>query len=339
MSDERQNTNEATKDIMQAVTKYFPGYADAINSKTADTAKTQLAADQAVSPGYAELAQELFKTYGPENARTAAEVEGIANKAASERELDLAQTTGRELVKEADASQRMLDGEFYQGREQLGNAIGKYINANDPNLTETESEAMRRGMGRTSFNPQSAMDTAKNMFLFGKEGQEKARSFGDVITNTAAALPAMRSTLPGFEIATRRQVGSTGQERTPTGTQGSGSQTYGMGSQLLGQVGNVKYAEMSKQKSLLENVTGWGEFGGKVIGAVGGGMMCWVAREVYGEGNLNWLLFREWLVNRSPIWFFWSYRTFGERFAKWIADKPKVKNSIRSWMDRKISTL
>ena len=59
MSDERQNTNEATKDIMQAVTTNFPGYADAINSKTKDTALKQLAADQAVSPGYAELAQEI----------------------------------------------------------------------------------------------------------------------------------------------------------------------------------------------------------------------------------------------------------------------------------------
>lgn len=339
MSDERQNTNEATKDIMQAVTKYFPGYADAINSKTKDTALKQLAADQAVSPGYAELAQEIFKTYGPENARTAAEIEGIANKEASKRELDLAQTTGRELVKEADASQRTLDPEFYKTREQLGENISKYLAASDPGVTETEAEAMRRGMGRTSFNPQSAMDTATNALQFGQLGREKVRDFGSAIQNVASTIPAMRSTLPGFEIATRRQVGSTGQDRTPTGVQGSGSQTYGMGSQLLGQVGNVKQAEMSKQKSLLENVTGWGEFGGKVIGAVGGGMMCWVAREVYGEGNLNWLLFREWLVNRSPIWFFWSYRTFGERFAKWLADKPSLKAKIRSWMDRKISTL
>lgn len=78
------------------------------------------------------------------------------------------------------------------------------------------------------------------------------------------------------------------------------------------------------------------------IGAIGGGLLsnpslfCWVAREVYGPTNPAWLQFREWMFTESPQWFFELYRKYGERFASWISDKPRLKGIIRKWMDSKI---
>jgi hypothetical protein len=78
------------------------------------------------------------------------------------------------------------------------------------------------------------------------------------------------------------------------------------------------------------------------IGALGGGLLsnaslfCWVAREVYGPANPAWMQFREWMFNESPQWFFDLYRKYGERFASWISDKPRLKGIIRKWMDSKI---
>ena len=83
-----------------------------------------------------------------------------------------------------------------------------------------------------------------------------------------------------------------------------------------------------------------GIFGG--LGALGGGLLsnaslfCWVAREVYGPTNPAWLQFREWMFNESPQWFFDLYRKYGERFASWISNKPRLKGIIRKWMDSKI---
>ena len=80
-----------------------------------------------------------------------------------------------------------------------------------------------------------------------------------------------------------------------------------------------------------------GIFGG--LGALGGGIasgFCWVAREVYGVHNPAWLLFREWMLNESPGWFRATYIKFGERFAKFISNKPRLKARIRLWMDSKI---
>ena len=81
-----------------------------------------------------------------------------------------------------------------------------------------------------------------------------------------------------------------------------------------------------------------------IIGAVGstaGGFAsrpppCWVAREVYGEHNPAWLLFRNWMLNDSPSLFKKAYLKFGERFANFISDKPRFKARIRVWMDSKI---
>ena len=86
---------------------------------------------------------------------------------------------------------------------------------------------------------------------------------------------------------------------------------------------------------------GLGSLGGGLLmgaGAAGGfgSLFCWVAREVYGPTNPAWMQFREWMFTESPQWFFELYRKYGERFASWISDKPRLKGIIRKWMDSKI---
>ena len=70
--------------------------------------------------------------------------------------------------------------------------------------------------------------------------------------------------------------------------------------------------------------------------AIGAGLFCWVAREVYGADNPKWLQFRAWMLNDAPSWFRALYVGYGERFAKFISNKPLLKRIIRKWMDTKI---
>ena len=89
---------------------------------------------------------------------------------------------------------------------------------------------------------------------------------------------------------------------------------------------------------------GLGALGGGLLkgaGAAGGfgALFCWVAREVYGPTNPAWLQFREWMFTESPNWFFKLYAEYGERFANWISNKPRIKSIIRKWMDSKIKEL
>ena len=75
---------------------------------------------------------------------------------------------------------------------------------------------------------------------------------------------------------------------------------------------------------------------GSIGGAATGAAFCWVAREVYGAHNPAWLDFRQWMFSSAPRWFFKLYLTFGERFANFISNKPRLKARIRLWMDSKI---
>jgi len=69
----------------------------------------------------------------------------------------------------------------------------------------------------------------------------------------------------------------------------------------------------------------------KVIGASGG---CWVAREVYGHLNPQWVIFREWLYTLAPKWLLKIYLKYGERFALFISNKPTIKKIIKHYMDK-----
>jgi hypothetical protein len=79
---------------------------------------------------------------------------------------------------------------------------------------------------------------------------------------------------------------------------------------------------------------------GAIIGGamqgIGSAIGCWVAREVYGADNIRWMLFREWMLNDSPAWFRKLYIKHGEQFALWVANKPRIKNLIRKFMDGRI---
>ena len=61
---------------------------------------------------------------------------------------------------------------------------------------------------------------------------------------------------------------------------------------------------------------------------------CWVAREVYGAHNPQWLLFRAWLLTDAPAWLREGYLAHGEQFAAWISDKPVMKAAVKALMDQ-----
>ena len=74
------------------------------------------------------------------------------------------------------------------------------------------------------------------------------------------------------------------------------------------------------------------------LGAIGGGFVskCHVAREVYGDTNPKWVKFFIWKETEGPSWFRKLYNKYSEKVARYISDKPRVKDMIRTWMDSKI---
>jgi hypothetical protein len=61
---------------------------------------------------------------------------------------------------------------------------------------------------------------------------------------------------------------------------------------------------------------------------------CWVAREVYGPENTDWLVFRDWMLNKAPNWLRNLYGKYGESFASYISNKPRLKKVIKFAMNK-----
>ena len=123
-----------------------------------------------------------------------------------------------------------------------------------------------------------------------------------------------------------------------------------MGPQLFDPNVGINMAMQNQSNQMQANIAGAANktaMKGAIIGAVGtaisGGaqgagtaIACWVAREVYGIDNPQWMQFRKWMLNDSPSLFRKLYLKYGERFAEFISNKPRIKLIIRKWMNTKI---
>jgi hypothetical protein len=78
--------------------------------------------------------------------------------------------------------------------------------------------------------------------------------------------------------------------------------------------------------------TGLMSMGGSILG----GWACHVAREVYGAENPKWVEFFVWKETKGPRWFRALYNRYSEQAARFIRNRPGLKDIIRTWMDGKI---
>lgn len=196
---------------------------------------------------------------------------------------------------------------------------------------------------------------------------------GDTSTIAAQALNRQNALAQRAQMAQAAGAQAFGYNRALAGDVaniliGRPSTAYAMGSQAFGQGAGLAQQPTGPQlfdpnagvNLALQNQANLGNyqsaiFGAKAgregaiigglasgLGAIGGGMIakgCWVAREVYGEDNPKWKVFRQWLTTKGPSWLFNLYMKHGEAFARFIKNKPAIKWVIRKLMDRCIKGL
>ena len=73
----------------------------------------------------------------------------------------------------------------------------------------------------------------------------------------------------------------------------------------------------------------WGQQFGTSSASALGGWMCWVAAELFGGWDkLGTHLTRNYMMLKAPLWLAKLYLKYGQRFAKFISDKPMLKKII-----------
>ena len=199
----------------------------------------------------------------------------------------------------------------------------------------------QRKMGADQFNVASQMDAEKL-----RESLRQQGLLGYLDAASRVSQLENQGQLDPFQAI----LGRTGGGSLQAGQSVFGQAGYGLSSQPsylnpesgLGYIQNqaTNAANMFAAQQAADATRSAGIMGG--LGSAAGGLLsnkglfCWVAREVYGEHNPAWKMFRMWMFTESPTWFFKLYKKYGERFAKFISDKPRIKARIRIWMDSKI---
>ena len=340
---------------VRAMSDLLPYYANAISAQKLPEAQAQLAADAATTGPRLALQQALQEQYGPIFDQLAAE--SNMRKAMSSANVDKAvmQGPGKELVAAALEAAKQYDPEYFNTRAQTSDSLAKLLGQATGNLgsglSNTERDEVSRGLAlegsrRGTANAPSNLNTVSNAMQFGAAGrqreQENQNQLSKAIQASTAFLPASRSNVDVFQVATGKSSAMQNQDnRFNTNTANSDASSAAQG---LLNTGNSIWntnTNIQAQKDLLsQQQNDWTKQLSAVTGALGSMgslMLCWVAREVYGPENPQWLQFREWLINKAPRWFFNLYKKYGQQFAKFISDKPKLKKLVKLFMDSRIN--
>jgi hypothetical protein len=59
---------------------------------------------------------------------------------------------------------------------------------------------------------------------------------------------------------------------------------------------------------------------------------CWIARAAFGDNDIRWMIFREWLVVDAPTWLLNWYDRHGEAVGAWLRGHANMQKLVRALM-------
>lgn len=320
---------EMAPEVYARELEFQPKYQALQDRIAAQAAGSQMALYQGLQPQYSQLEEDYMKSQqaaqlrglqgrAPGYVQAFQEAQGVGgiNQALqqyTQQKLGGLQANGAMLSPE---EQRTLDQQARAGYAARGTSLGGQSNLaevmNRYNARQArEQQLVALGTGLGGYFQQQAAPALTSFY----QQPMYAGSFGG-----QAAQNAMMA---------QQQAGP--QYFNPESQTGMGSIYGAYNAQMQLAAGQ---AQANAAKSAGKNAMFGSLGGGALIGA--GLAFCWVAREVYGEANPNWLSFRQWMLENAPKWLLNAYIKYGQQFAAFIKDKPRVKWFIKLWMDSKI---
>lgn len=261
-----QPVGDSTKDIIQALTQYLPGYMNVVNSQVGPQAQAELDSSKNISPQYSQLMQDLYAKFAPQMAQTGAQVENINRMGAASTDLSILQGPGGQLATQAQTLDKQLNPEYYATRSaaagKLADLLGS-ISLNNPN-PEAERLVSQESARSGNLGTPSSTETVANALSFGNEAMKRRAALGQAINVASGFLQPSQGQFNPIQTALNRPSTNTGESRF-AGVQQPGSQAYQSGSNLLGSATSLQNKAMdinSQRRDLLdrmnETVTGVG---------------------------------------------------------------------------------
>ena len=256
-----QNSSEMFLEQKMILEQFMPQIMEQLARSSLPTAQALLDNNKILAPQQAQLEADLFSRYGPGIAGISNQIAADQAKAASQTELDLANTTGADLVRKAVEFQGMVDPEAEATKRSVSAGLQQFLaSQGGGKLNASELEQISRGLGRRgdANMPASGLKTLQAAQTFGDAGRKRWAEFGNALGLAASTIPSLRSGISGFEVATRRQVGQdpTARLSNPgfTSANQSNTENIGFANNILSNTAANQKAVAANQKSTLGKI-------------------------------------------------------------------------------------
>lgn len=243
-------TTESTREMLKAYSEFLPDMLKVTAQGIGPYEQALLKSQQEVALPKAQLQAEIYRQLGPLLNKTGIDINKANAQGQAESDLNVIKGTGRELVKEGQETQKLLDPEFYKLREQAGGRMGELLSSIDLSgqLSGGEREELKRAQAQ-EFNRRGINNSPSNLaalegaMTFGQAGYARKTAEGNRLQNALTvanqALPAMRSGQDAFQIATGRSSMPNSGDSKFTGVGEVGQQSGQMSQGLLGATSNL----------------------------------------------------------------------------------------------------
>jgi hypothetical protein len=234
-----QSSQETTDQILSAYTKNIPGLLNATTSGTTDQAKQELAAAQAVTPGYNQLSLDSMNQYGQQ----VADAQNRINTATL-------QGTGAETAAAAKALQDKTNPEYAgvrnAGAAQSTNLLNS-INLNG--LSGGERAEVERSLNKSNtatgnLGLDNATNAVQNAMQFGDRLSQKRAELGGAI-NTATNFMGTQAGATPNPVATAFGGPTGAQTNFTASSPTSAAGSLGFGQNALGSIAGATGAQNS----------------------------------------------------------------------------------------------
>ena len=291
--------------------------------------QAQQALGAAGSLEQSRLSQQLQGTGLAQNIAQAGFASDMAGREQQLRELGIGSQEAARFAQQ-QAQQDAMQGQIIG--QQAGLAGQQAAFSGQEASLAGQQFAQQAGIEQQQFQQQAQRDAALAS-LFGQQAGMEQQQFAQQQAGLGQAYQMQRAMGPDVGAFFGRPA-----------SQAEGLQVLGMGQQqaqygttpqatdpMLGV--NMALQQQANQTNLDAGaMAGTAQTRAGLFQGIGSLFGCWVAREVYGQNNPMWLLFRGWLFDEAPSWFRNIYIKHGERFAEFISNKPFIKSFIRKWM-------
>lgn len=267
-----------------------------------------LAAQQQYGPGFSEEQLKSLKTYGPQFAEAALKLQREYGPQFAEVE--------RSLSPELAGAQKTLADFFAQNDE------AEYQSLRPGLLEDVRGAQSQRGLG--AISPLGSIDESVQLQRLKQSLKDRRMN---VALSTAGRVPIGQMPTVQGQTGTGQLVNNV----DPNSIFNYQSQLNNFNASIFGTQSNIFGTQSQAATARRQQNMDFGMKGFENI--IGGAYLlggCWVAAEIFGGWYEPKTVYSRIYVNTiAPKWFRDIYMKYGERFAKFIKDKPKLKNLIR----------